>query len=196
GVVGHDPEALRRVAVRGFDERPGDAEDQVVARLVREQQRAGGVEKHAGILGELDIHSSSSTITVPPATRSPSATCTAETTPSYGETRGVSIFIASSTASGCRDCTRSPSRTSTRRTGPGTGAGPRLCSAGPPPACAAAVSSGGEWGRGTGRLSRKPPRHGTGAGGRGGDSGGCSTRNAVVVSPARTAGWATSQRRN
>jgi uncharacterized membrane protein len=45
-------------------------------------------------------YSSSSTRTAPPATRSPSATLTARTTASYGDVRGVSIFIASSTTSG------------------------------------------------------------------------------------------------
>src|SRR6185503_18852713 len=47
-------------------------------------------------------HSSSSTSRSPPATRSPSVTCTFRTTASYGETSGVSIFIASRTTSGCR----------------------------------------------------------------------------------------------
>jgi hypothetical protein len=48
----------------------------------------------------ITAHSSSSTSGAPPATRSPSATFTLRTTASYGETRGVSIFIASSTTSG------------------------------------------------------------------------------------------------
>ena len=50
-------------------------------------------------------------------------------------------------------------------------------------------------GRGQVQPERALP-DGAGAGRRGSESGGCSVRNAVVVSPARSTGWATSQRRN
>src|SRR4029079_18041776 len=114
-------------------QRPRDSELKVVASLVGQHQRTGRVEERARVFESPDFHySSSSTTTAPPATRSPSAPCTLRTTPAYGETSGVSIFIASSTTSGWRCSTRSPSPTSTRRTVPGIGAGTALCS-GPPP---------------------------------------------------------------
>ena len=64
--------------------------------------------------------------------------------------------------------------------------------------CDSTSTSGGGAGGGAGRLSRQAPRHG----GRGADgagaprAAGARSRNAVVASPARTTGWATSQRRN
>ena len=58
-------------------------------------------------------------------------------------------------------------------------------------------TSGGAWGSGAGRLRRHAPSHGPlGSRAGGAESGGYSDRNAVVVRPARTTGWATSQRRN
>ena len=102
---------------------------------------------------------------------------------------GVSIFIASSTSSGRRASTRSPAATSTLITVPGIGAVTLLS---PPRAarpCAALSTSGGGAGGAVGRFSRQPPRQG--ASGRrsgGSESGGCSVRNAVVASPARSDG--------
>ena len=81
GVVGHHPEALLTEAVGMLEQRAGDPEDQVVARLVGEQQRGGGVEEGLRVDRAQNIHSSSSTTVAPPATRSPSATCTSCTTP-------------------------------------------------------------------------------------------------------------------
>ena len=60
-----------------------------------------------------------------------------------------------------------------------------------------ASTSGGEASRGEGRLRRKGARQGMAATRPGaGESGGCSVRNDVLVSPARTTGCDTSQRRN
>ena len=55
-------------------------------------------------------YSSSSTSNVPAVTWSPSATWRRRTVASYGETTGVSIFIASSTSNGWRAATASPLR--------------------------------------------------------------------------------------
>src|SRR5205085_4288336 len=100
-----------------------------------------------GLRPDPQRHSSSSTSSAPPATRSPSRTWTRRTVASYGATSGVSIFIASSTSSGWRACTASPSATSTRITVPGIGAVTALP---PPPApcwrCAVDASGGGSEG--------------------------------------------------
>src|SRR5581483_9583763 len=195
-VLGRDPEARARPALRRVANAGGDAEDEVVAGLVRKQQRSGVAQERSRVLDPPHDHSSSSTSTAPPATCSPSETWSRRTTPSYGETSGVSIFIASRTTSGWRGWTRSPSPTSTRITVPGIGATSALCSAPERWICPATSSSGGACGGGGGRFRRKGPRQGAGAGIRGRDSAGFSTRNAVVVSPARSCGCATSQRRN
>src|SRR5437660_11961058 len=128
----------------------------------------------------------------PPATRSPSATWTARTVDSYGETSGVSIFIASRTTSGWRGCTRSPGATRTWITVPGIGAVTVEDSVpGAPGSSAAASTSGGGCGGGAGRLSRHAPRQGAGAVAAGaGERGGRSGRNAVVVRPAAKIGRA------
>ena len=103
----------------------------------------------------ISLTRSSSTSVAPPVTRSPSATCTARTVAAYGETSGVSIFIASSTTSGWRASTASPGATSTRTTVPGIGATTDDCSvAGPPWRWAGSSTSGGGAGGGEGRLSR------------------------------------------
>src|SRR5205809_2386297 len=58
-------------------------------------------------------------------------------------------------------------------------------------------TSGGGVEADDGRFRRNGVRQGAAATRAGaGESGGCSVRNAVVVCPARTTGWATSQRRN
>ena len=127
----------------------------------------------------------------------PLSTCTAATVASYGATTGVSIPIASSTTSGARASTRSPAATTTWITVPGIGDTIDPPSPPAPAWWAASSRSGGGAGAGGGRFSRNAPRHGpSGSRSGGSDSGGLSTRNAVVVSPATNAGWATSQRRN
>src|SRR5437868_11237180 len=104
--------------------------------------------------------SSNSTSSAPPATRSPSATCTARTVASYGETSGVSIFIASSTTSGWRAVTCAPGPTSTLTTVPGIGAVTDACSVAGPCTWAASSKSGTARGGGDGRFSRQAPLHG------------------------------------
>ena len=87
-------------------------------------------------------------------------------------------------------------RRSTLITVPGIGAVTWLSPPTPAWACAALSTSGAGAGAAGGRFSRQPPLQG--ASGRrsgGSESGGCSVRNAVVASPARTTGCATSQRR-
>ncbi len=76
-----DPEALLGMATRGRAERSGDPEDEVVPRLVRKQEWGRLGEEGAGVREDANLHahSSSSTSTAPPATWSPSATCTAVT---------------------------------------------------------------------------------------------------------------------
>src|SRR5262249_40076691 len=95
--------------------------------------------------------------------RSPSPTWMARTVASYGETSGVSIFIASSTTSGCRAATFAPGSTRTRITVPGIGATTSDCSCAPE-ACAPATASTSGAGRGGGGA-------GDGGGGRGGGGG-------------------------
>src|SRR5262245_13368009 len=109
------------------------------------------------------------------------------TTAAYGEASGVSIFIASRTTSGWRASTWSHSATSTLITVPGIGAVTELSTATPLRSCTASSTSGGAWGGGGRPLSHHAPTQGRlGARGGGSDSGGCSTRKAVVVCPART----------
>ena len=67
------------IEVGGVTDGPGNAEQEVVPGLVGEQQRLGLREEVAGIGEVLDANSSNSTSTAPPATRSPSLTCTALT---------------------------------------------------------------------------------------------------------------------
>src|SRR4029077_721989 len=174
-------EAPQRIDVGRVADRPGYPENEVVARLVGKQQRAGLGEKLRCIFQPLGVHhSSSSTSTAPPATRSPSPTWTARTVASYGETSGVSIFIASSTTSGCRAATDAPGSTRTRITVPGIGATTSDCSRPPAPCAPAALSTAGRgWDGGAGRLSR----HGSlqtsaGAAAGGSERGGFSVRNA------------------
>src|SRR5919198_574215 len=107
-------------------------------------------------------------------------------TAAYGETIGVSIFIASSTTSAWRGLTESPSPTRTRITVPGIGAVSELCS---PPAwsCDASSGSGGGIGGGGERFSRNPPAQGppgirSGAAQSGGGGGG---EEGVVGAPPR-----------
>src|SRR4051812_18462366 len=104
------------VEVGTVADRPGEAEHEVVPSFVGEEQWFGFREE-VGRRGEmLDAHSSNSTRTAPPTTRSPSLTCTALTVAAYGETSGVSIFIASITTSGWRAATSVPGSTRTRIT--------------------------------------------------------------------------------
>ena len=82
---------------------------------------------------------------------------------------------------------------------PGIGATTDDCSvAGPPWRWAAVVDVRRRRGRGRGQVEpeRAAPRAAPARRTGGRESGGWSTRNAVVVSPARSAGCATSQRRN
>ena len=84
---------------------------------------------------------------------------------------------------------RSPSVTSTRRTVPGIWAASALSVATGPRSCAAASTSGGAAGGGGGAFSLQAPCQGAGAEvGWASESGGFSTRKAVVVRPARTCG--------
>src|SRR3954451_9691904 len=186
-----DPEVRFGEEVRQVAHVARDSEHQVVPRLVGEQQRPGALEK----LGR--VHSSSSTSTTPLATRTPSLTWPARTVASYGETSGVSIFIASSTTSGCRAVTRAPASVRTLTTVPGIGATRDDCS--PASRCAVAAPStvGTGLGGGAPGFNRQAPLHGApGATVATSLNGGCSVRNAVVVRPARTSGCAASQRRN
>ena len=64
----------------------------------------------------------SSIRSAPPSTWSPAATWTVSTVASNGDVIAVSIFIASSTTSGCRASTVSPAATATLSTVPGIGA--------------------------------------------------------------------------
>ena len=131
----------------------------------------------------------------------PRATCTARTTAVRTARRaGVSIFIASSTSERLARL----DLVARRDEHPDHGARHRRCerallSRRPRRGRGAASSrSGGACGAGRGQV--EPPRAAPGAAAAaragGAESGGCSTRNAVVVRPARTAGCATSQRRN
>src|SRR5579872_1205136 len=156
-------------------------------RLRRIRTRREGREEvlHALSHAREGIYSASSTRRVPPATRSPSRTCTARTVASYGEASGVSIFIASRTTSACLATTLSPSATSTLMTVPGIGAVTVDCSWAA--RWSAEERSGGGVGGGAGRLRRQGAFQGAGVRGVR-DSGGCSVRNAVVASPARMTG--------
>src|SRR2546428_37747 len=107
-------------------------------------------------------------MSAPPATRSPSATCTAFTVASYGETRGVSIFIASRTTSGWRAATSAPGWTSTLITVPGIGPVTVDCSADGPRSSDASSMLGAARGGGTGRLSRQAPLQAAAVGEEGG----------------------------
>src|SRR5581483_11933479 len=88
--VEDEPHVPLGIEIRRVADRPGDPEQEVVARLVGEEQRLGPLEELARFREPRDVHSSSSTRTAPPATRSPSCTCTARTVAAYGETSGVS----------------------------------------------------------------------------------------------------------
>ena len=77
-VVADEPEP--EVLVETVADVAGDAEDQVVARLVGEQERLRLRKEGRRVVEPHDLHySSSSTSTAPPATRSPSPTWTART---------------------------------------------------------------------------------------------------------------------
>src|SRR5437867_4436273 len=76
----HEPEVQLRIETWRAADRACEPKDQVVARLVREQERLGLGKERRRILEPHDLHySSSSTSTAPPATRSPSPTWTART---------------------------------------------------------------------------------------------------------------------
>ena len=100
--VADEPEP--EVAVDAVAHGRGDAEHEVVPRLVGEQERLGLAP------GTRAASSTRTAFITRPARRAarrprrgrPRPTCTARTVASYGETSGVSIFIASSTTSGCR----------------------------------------------------------------------------------------------
>src|SRR6185312_10383422 len=71
-----------------------------------------------------DVHPGSSTTASawPLSTWSPGCTCSAVSTPSSGAATVCSIFIASSTTSGCPAATCEPTAAATRSTDPGIGA--------------------------------------------------------------------------
>ena len=115
------------------------------------------------------------------------------TVPAKGASSRCSIFIASSTAISSPSATCWPTLTARERMTPGIGAIRR-----PSPLPATAVQSG-DCGTGKRADEAVPRRQAPANAPRGAwrtESGGWSSRKAVVAVPARTSGWRTSQRRN